>query len=172
MTVFLTPKETNLRNVLGILSDFYRLSGLKVSVSKTSAIWFGSAHDSTIKLCPDLSLNWSNTFTLLGIKFDSNLEHMQDNFDMKIKNIDKLLSGWLYRHLTPFGKVTVIKSLALSKLSHVALVVPNPTQVMLKKLESILFTFLWSRKSEKVSRKDAMLPVQFGGLGMPHISKF
>ena len=68
---------TNLRNVLGILSDFYRLSGLKVSVSKTSAIWFGSAHDSTIKLCPDLSLNWSNTFTLLGIKFDSNLEHIK-----------------------------------------------------------------------------------------------
>ena len=39
-----------------------------------------------------------------------------------------MLNGWLYRHLTPYGKIVVIKSLALSKLSHIALVVPNLTK--------------------------------------------
>ena len=111
-------------------------------------------------------------FELLGIKFDNNLEKMNVNFEDKIEKIEKLLSHWSYRYLTPFGKVTVIKSLALSKLSHVALVIPSPTKPMFKKLESILYTFLWSGKSEKVSRADTKLPEKFGGLGMPDIEQY
>ena len=60
-------------------------------------------------------------FDLLGVQFDNNLTSMDENFDQKLMKIKKLLSHWSYRHLTPFGKLTVIKTLALSKLSHLAI---------------------------------------------------
>ena len=172
LTLFLNPNSENLRNVIQILDSFRLISGLKISVTKTKAIWFGKDHNSTLRLCPDLNLKWVKEFTLLGINFDNNLSKMESNFEEKISKIEKLLSHWSYRYLTPFGKITIIKSLALSKLSHIALVIPDPSKQMFKKLESILFKFLWCNKSEKVSREDCKLPEKLGGLGMPDVEKF
>ena len=172
LTIFLEPTEQNLRHVVAILRDFYKLSGLKISVTKTKAIWIGSKADSNDKLCPELGLKWVKTFALLGVNFDNALEHMDDNFDKKIKNIEKMLSNWTYRYLTPFGKITVIKTLCLSKLSHTALVITNPSKSMIKRIEGIFFKFLWGNGSEKVRREDTKLPIKLGGLGMPDISNF
>ena len=172
LSIFLHPDSNNLRNTLKTLDDFYYLSGLKISVSKTKAVWFGNASNSNEILCPDLGLKWVKTFELLGINFDNNLLNMNSNFDSKVLKIEKLLAHWSYRYLTPFGKVTVIKSLALSKLSHVAMVVPNPSKIMIRKLEKMLYNFLWGGGSEKVSRMDTKLPEKMGGLGMPDIEEF
>ena len=172
MTLFLEPSDNNLRSVIRVLSDFYKLSGLKISCSKTKAVWFGSAHDSNQQLCHDLGLKWVRSFTLLGIKFDNALINMKSNFDEKIEDIEKMLSNWSYRYLTPFGKITVVKSLGLSKLSHVALVIPNPSKEMLKRIESIFFKFIWGNGSEKVRRDDCKLPVKCGGLAMPDVLQF
>ena len=68
----------------------------------------------------------------LGINFDNKLEQMDLNYYEKIDEIKKLLQGWLYRHLSPYGKIVVLKSLALSKLSHIALVIPTLTKNDLK----------------------------------------
>ena len=172
VSIFLEPSAQNLRNVINILKDFYKLSGLMISPTKTKAIWFGSEHNSDQVLCHDLGLKWVKNFTLLGINFDSGLENMSSNFEEKIDKVDKMLSNWSYRYLTPFGKVTVIKSLGLSKLSHVALVIPNPTKAMIKRVESIFFKFIWGKGSEKVRREDCKLPVKSGGLGMPDLVHF
>ena len=172
LTVFMEPCGQSLRNAVNNLTLFYKLSGLKINLTKTKAIWFGSAHNSEIKLCPDLKLKWVKTFTLLGLNFDNNLENMQQNFTDKIELLENMLSTWSYRYLTPFGKVTIVKSLGLSKLSHVALVTPNPTKETIKRIENIFYQFIWNRKSEKVKRDDCKLPIKLGGLGMIDVSKF
>ena len=97
---------------------------------------------------------------------------MHINFTDKVNKIEKLLNSWSYRYLTPFGKVTIVKSLGLSKLSHIALIIPNPNKDMLKRLNSLFFHFIWGKKSEKVNREDAKLPENYGGLGMPDLLKF
>ena len=38
LSLFLNPKEKSLRKVIEILNDFYKISGLKISVSKTKAV--------------------------------------------------------------------------------------------------------------------------------------
>ena len=172
LTIYMKPSSQNLCNVVNNLTNFYKLSGLKISVTKTKAVWFGSRSNSGEVLCPDLNLKWVAKFTLLGIEFDSSLEEMKTNFSEKIEKMEKVFSNWSYRHLSPFGKVTVIKSLGLSKLSHIALVMPTPTKDMIKKIETVFYNFLWSKKSEKVRREDTKLPVKYGGLGMPDIAKF
>ena len=97
---------------------------------------------------------------------------MDQNYFEKIKNINKMLQGWLYRHLTPYGKIVVIKSLALSKLSHIALVVPNLAKKDMKGLEQMLLSFLWSNKNAKVSKSDSLKPLKQGGLSMIDVSAF
>ena len=172
LTIFMEPSDINLRNAIKTLGEFYQLSGLKISVSKTKAVWFGAAHGSNQKLCPDLDLKWVKSFTLLGIKFDNALSNMTANFDEKIQVVKKMLSNWSYRYLTPFGKVTVVKSLGLSKLSHLALVVPNPSKEMLKKIDTMFFKFIWGNGSEKVRRDDCKLPIKYGGIGAPDVFNF
>ena len=95
LTIYLSPNELNLQNVLDIIREFFHLSGLKISVSKTKAVWFGKNADSDIKLCREENLVWTRTFTLLGLEFDNKLENMDRNYFDKIQNIEKMLQGWL-----------------------------------------------------------------------------
>ena len=41
--------------------------------------------------------------------------------------------------LTPYGKITVIKSLALSKITHLILALPNPSTVIVNQLQRMFF---------------------------------
>ena len=125
-----------------------------------------------LKLCENLNLIWTNKFRLLGIDFDSDLAFMDSNFRDKIEEIEKLFKCWLYRNLTPFGKITIIKSLALSKLSHVAMVCPLVDRSLLTKLKSMSFNFLWNGKPDRMKRIEAGLPSEKGGLNMPDIEAF
>ena len=161
-----------MRNAVQILDNFFKLSGLKISLTKTKAIWFGVGYNSTVQLCPDLKLDWDTDFRLLGVDFDGNLGNMERNLDSKIDEIKKLLNTWIYRSLTLYGKMVVVKTLALSKLSHVALIIPCLGKHRIKEIESIIFKFLWSNKPDKVSRNHAKLPEREGGLGMIDIKDF
>ena len=171
-TIFLEPNDRNLRNALETLDSFYRISGLKISVTKTKAIWFGKGFSIDQRLCSDLTLDWDTQFRLLGIDFDGSLDNMECNFDSKIKDIEKLLNCWMYRTLTVYGKAVIIKTLALSKLSHLALVLPNLDKKRLKTVENLFFSFLWGNKTDKVARNDTKLNEKAGGLGIVDINSF
>ena len=56
--------EESLRNTLNILDKFYNMSGLKINVEKTKAIWTG----------PLSQLDWSQgAFKILGVTFMTEL---------------------------------------------------------------------------------------------------
>ena len=89
-----------------------------------------------------------------------------------MEDIKKLLGAWFHRFLTPYEKITVIKSLALSKLSHLALVIPTINAKMIKQVETIFFNFIWDNKPDKVRRDDTKLPEKIGGLSMTDVKAF
>ena len=153
-SIFLHPTENNLRLALNILQSFYSMSGLKINLSKTSAIWFGVGHNNRQQLCPEFNLEWTTTFKLLGITFDNNLTNMETNFTEKVNEIEKLLNRWYLRYLTPYGKITVIKTLALSKLSHVALVIPSLSSAKIKNLEKNAYL---SHKQKQTKQKSTAI---------------
>lgn len=65
-------------------------------------------------------MNWGSTkFTLLGINFDVDLLNMHSiNYDPKLVKIKSIIKQWEKRHLTPIGKITVIKTLVIKLLRH------------------------------------------------------
>ena len=172
LTAYLDGSGSSLKSMVSILDQFRDLSGLKINLSKCKAVWIGKNRFSDIKLCGDLKLIWTKKFRLLGVDFDSDLAEMDLNFRTKVEEIDKLFKCWLYRHLTPLGKITIIKSMALSKLSHVAMVCPLIDPNILQELKSMAFKFLWNNKPDRMKRCEAYLPVDKGGLNMPDIEIF
>ena len=124
LKIFLKVFNDN-TNTIGILDQFYKISGLKANIDKTFAVWFGSKNDCNDTLCPDLKMTWTKSFEALGVKFDNKLEDMNVNITEAIVKIKATLKSWKNRFLTPYGKITVIKSLVLSKLTHLVLIIPT-----------------------------------------------
>ena len=172
LTAYLDGSESSLRSIVHILDQFQQISGLKINLSKCKAVLIGKLRFLDIQLCDDLQLIWTDKFRLLGIDFDSDLAQMDTNFRTKLQDIGKLYNCWLYRHLTPIGRITVIKSMALSKLSHVVLVCPHISPNVLKELTLMSFKFLWRNKPDRMKRIDVVLPYEKGGLNMPDIETF
>ena len=63
-------------------------------------------------------LDWgSTTFSLLGINFSVELEKITNmNFNDVLTKIKSFIQQWNRRILTPIGRITVFKTLILSKL--------------------------------------------------------
>ena len=62
---------------------------------------------------------FSITFTILGIKFSCNSDTIIDiNYSTKIVEIEKEMKQWAKRILTPVGRLTILKTLLLSKLNN------------------------------------------------------
>ena len=77
------------------------------------------------------------TFKVLGIVFSVNVDSMTPlNFNSKLQEIKTLLNVWSRRNLTPFGKITVIKTLALSKLTYLFMNLPDPDPAFLTELNT------------------------------------
>ena len=167
-SIFLEYDSTNLRNTISILNDFFRVSGLKIQLEKTQCVVFGKLPIGDMRLCRDINLKWDQNFTLLGVDFEPSLENMSVNLQKKMVEIDNVIKNWKNRFLTPLGKCTVVKTLLLSKLSHLAVVLPALNKAFIASLESKIYQFIW-KGPDKVKRDDAKMPEMKGGLNMPDI---
>jgi len=84
-----------------------------LSVSKTIAVWFCNNSGNLAPIGQDPNLDCSNQFRLLGIMVTNNLQLMQINFDLRLKEIGNVFNSWVNKNLTVNGKIFVIKPLGL-----------------------------------------------------------
>ena len=78
--------------------------------------------------CIDLNKN-SVKFLRIHFYYNKKFED-EENFIKHIKKIEKVLRIWRTRNLTTQGKMTVFKSLAISKIIHLALVTNVPSAIV------------------------------------------
>ena len=165
----------SLAKTLEILDYYADISGLKLNYTKTKVIWIGSKQFSnTVYHHSRWKLDWgSNSFTLLGINFDVNLSQMiAKNYDRKLIEIKNLIKHWQSRKLTVFGRITVIKSLLVPKITHLFMSLPNPTEKYIQELNRLLYKFVWDNKPEKVKRDLITQDYSKGGLKMINIRNY
>ena len=89
-----------------------------------------------------------------------------------MKTIENEISHWNRRNISPLGRITVIKSLLLPKLTHLFLSLPNPSIPFIKQLNTLFFNFIWSNKNDRVARKLLVQPFNMGGCKMIDIEIF
>lgn len=97
----------------------------------------------------------NNPVKSLGIFLGHDKEaNDEKNWLNKLKEFEKILDSWRIRKLTLFGKCTVINSLIVSKLLYLFTVLENPNIEFIKKLNKIIYNFLWGkRERERIKRK-------------------
>lgn len=173
-TLLLDGTERSLRNTISVLKFYANISGLQINIDKTKAIWIGAYRNRQDSICQDLGINFEfDDFNLLGVKFSRHLEDIaDDNFVVKIEEIRLLLNTWSKRIITPIGKITVIKSLALAKLNHLIISLPNPSINIVKRIQKMFFNFLWNNGPDKIKRVTITQNYDKGGLRMVDLSNF
>ena len=157
-----------------ILDMFSSISGLKINSDKTSIVWLGSMKNSEIRYLNHLKLEWNpKKFKVLGIWFTNDLKNIVNiNYTEKIAETNHLFKVWSKRQITPLGRIAILKSLILSKLVYLWLLLPNPPGHIIDNLQREAYKFVWNQKPDKISRKSSHKRVKEGGLGLPKIKYF
>ena len=111
--------------------------------------------------CIDLT---KKTIEVLGIHFsyDKKLE-TEENFIRHVRKIEKVLKLWRMRNLTLEEKITIFKTLAISKIIHLSLVTNVPTQII-NELNKIQKEFIWNGSNPKIKHSNLCNKYENGGL--------
>ena len=77
-------------------------------------------------------------------------KHYKLNFEPKLIKMKQLLSSWKCRKLSIKGKITVINTLAISKLIYLASIIKVPNTVF-EEVKKMVIDFLWEGKVAKIA---------------------
>ena len=70
------------------------------------------------------------------------------------------------------GKITIIKTLIISKLVYLFINLPDPSNEVLKEIEQSIFKFLWGCKTHKIKKTTMFKSYDEGGFKMVDIFSF
>ena len=172
-TLILDGSDESLCSSLATLDDFSKVSGLRLNDKKTEALWIGASIGNDKILLPGKELKWpKDKVKSLGIWISTNPELSASlNYNEKLEKVKEILRCWKYRRLTLLGKITVIKSLAVSQLVYLLSPLRSNYRI-LNEINDLLYTFLWNGKGDKIKRKIMINDLSVGGLKMIDISSF
>ncbi len=167
--LFLDTNTENIEQVIASLGHFANTSGLKLNVNKSEAIIAGTVDDKLTEWCLKNNLRINNNgVNYLGIHVGKNMKELSNiNFGTTIGKMKSVLNMWKQRDLTLLGKISIVKSLALSKLVYVTTVLGPPPTNVVNDIEKTLFDFVWNGKRDKIKRATIIGDYNQGGLRMP-----
>jgi hypothetical protein len=160
---------------MNVIAKFSEISGLGINYSKTLAVKIGFVGNRNYSLKNGKEITWQSEgrFTLLGMEYDLDEdEFTRINYENKIKDFEKTLNPWMTRNLTVYGKICILKSLALPKLSHLFSALPNPPEDMFRRIENSCFNFIWDGKPDKIKWTTMCNTYENGGFRMINIKYF
>ena len=133
--------QESLGKLLELLDLFKDCSGLKLNQSKSEAMWLGKNANKTDTL---FGVHWpQRRISALGISFSYNLKLCeQENFSHKICKIQKPFNIWSQRDLSLYGKITIAKTLELSKLIFVSACIHTPPHYI-DIINRLITDFVW-----------------------------
>ena len=167
-TVF-TEDTKSLEHILEILNKFEQYAGLKLNKLKTEALWIGKNINN---VNTPLQIKWVKQIQSLGIFFSYNTDYVvQKNFMDRAKEFKRILDMWQQRDLSLIGKITVLKSLAFSKIIYQCGVLPIPPNFA-EHITDLSYKFVWNNKPNKIKRKTLIAEYEKGGLKMLDIQSF
>ena len=157
--------EFSLGGLLEVLNLFEECSGLRLNSSKSEAIWLGkNAHNKDTPF----DFTWPRRpIVALGTAFSYNLKQCeQENFGNKLIKVKKLFNLWSQRDLSLYGKITIAKTLGLSKLISSSACLHTPPYVT-DTVNKLIADFVWNGKKPKIKRDTLIGAKERGGLDLP-----
>lgn len=145
------------------ICDFCDVSGMKLNVHKTEGIWLGSFKDNPAYFC---GINFTTRpVRILGIYIGHDVEGCYcENWLKKIQRLKSCIHVWKCRKLSLFGKVNVLKGLALAKFVYCMTVLPVPVEII-KEITKSFHSFLW-KGTDRIKRNTLIAQYEHGGIKM------
>ena len=127
-TTFFLKDTKSVIELMNIFNTFSKFSGLKPNKSKCEIAGIGALKRVQVAICSMRSIDLvSNIVKILGIYYSYNEKlEIQENFKRHFIKI----KIWRMRDLSIPGKITVFKTLAISKIVHLALVKTIPNSII------------------------------------------
>jgi hypothetical protein len=89
----------------------------------------------------------------------------------RAKEFKRILDMWSQRDLSLIGKITILKSLAFSKIIYQCGMMTTTTQFC-DFITDIAYNFIWNNKPDKIKRQTIIADYEKGGLKMLDVSSF
>lgn len=171
--IFLTPSVGGVKLVVEALEQFGKVSGCRPNISKTHCVPLGKTRYNTTLLDELKALYGEsfvvNEFTALGVHFSNSStinEITLKNYESKIEKATAWVNRWSKRYLTLYGKITIVKSLIYSQFSYLIIPLPRPDAQVFKRINTLVFNFVWGGKRDKIKRDIVKRPINGGGLDL------
>ena len=166
--------KTLIENVIKDIDYFSLLLGLNLNKTKTTIMRCGSLKNTNFMCCQDHNFKWnSEKASTLGMTFSNNANDIEENnLTPKLNQYLQCLQHWKKHNLTLFGKICVLKTYALPKLTYPLTILENPNSIIMKILKDSMFKVLWDGKPDKISRKVIVQNYSNGGLKMIEIESY
>ena len=163
-TLFL-KNSFEIKEAISSLEQFGKIAGTKLNIGKCEGLWIGSSKNRQ-NTCTLYNIKWTKEpIRYLGIYigYDSQ-KWFKLNFENRIRQVDEVLAQAAKRNLTLFGKVCIIKSLALAKIIYVSMCLVVP-ELVIKQIDHRIFRYLWGKR-DRIKRKSIINKLEDGGLNM------
>ena len=173
-TIFIERNEHNLRHATKYITQFHSISGLACNLDKTVVIPIGSNTNTNDQLCPDLEMEWKDSFTILGFHVDSKLKNLEINFTIVKDKIKKIISTWKPYNLSLRGRITISKVKLVSQITYISTVLDIPNTI-LDEIQELINNFVMGIKSENkhwISKDLLYTPSSKGGFGIIRLHDF
>jgi len=164
-TLFLKDIQS-LHHALNILYTFKIASNLKLNYGKTQVLPVGniSFDNNTFKL------KWvkERVYALGTWFYKDTVKGNHYNHEQKLQSVKAILDNCKKLHLTWYGKIQAVKSLAISKILFSLSSLSTP-EWFVKEVQKEINTFLWDGKPPRIKFSAAINDYEWGGLRLPHI---
>ena len=172
--ILLDGSRQSFEETIQTVQVFGSVSGLLLNTRKTNSIWLGNRKGSPIRYMQHLNICWNPTiFKILGIWFSNDLSNcIEINYQDKMLEIKNMYRIWLKRQITPLGRIAILKSLILSKLVFLWMLLPNPPHNLIKEIQQGIFQFVWNSKYDRINRKTSVQNLSEGGIGIPNVFNY
>ena len=168
-TLFLKTIDS-LKEVMTMLAHFKNISGLKLNETKSEILQIGTPLTSNYSL---FKLKWEKErIYALGTWFYKDYNKSKEyTYQNRLECLQTLINTWSNRNLTWLGKITVIKTLCISKIIYALSSIEAPVW-FIENTKTLLKKFLWNNKPAKIKNHVMYNDYDKGGLRMPNLDHF
>ena len=171
---------TTVRAIFEDYATFSGMSGIELNIEKTEVLQLNVNSSAGIFVPKSIRvggkvLKTTETIKICGVTFSCNdTVAYKNNITDKITKLEKQIIRWLPRYLSLEGKLLIVKTFGLSQLIY-SLQMCEIKETDTKKIESIIFRFLWNNKwngsiaPDRIKRSFLKSSYERGGLNVPDI---
>ena len=157
--------ENSVRQILILVELYGHLSGAKLNKQKTFGMWLGKWRGRTDQ---PFELQWTNNCKKIYGIFLGHTEGENKTWEKVVTKLEKCVNLYSSRDLSLRGRSIILNVVLCSSIWYVGSLIVMPESI-LKRLNKLIFNFLWNGKPEAIKRETLYNSFDKGGLNVVDI---